>query len=53
MLKIETERAKLEADIRIKELELAQKASANRDKVSNDDMKNMLSVVDKLAKVQG
>ena len=53
MLKIETERAKLNADIKIRELELAQKASANKDKVSNDDMKNIINVVDKLAKVQG
>jgi len=53
LLKIQTERAKLEADIALHTAELAQKAQTNQDKVSNDDMKNMISVVDKLAKVQG
>ena len=53
MLKIQQERAKLQADVALHEAEIAQKANMNRDKVSNDDMKNMISVVDKLAKVQG
>ena len=53
MLKIQQERAKLDADVRLREIELAEKAKANQDKVSNDDMKNIINVVDKLAKVQG
>ena len=53
MLKIQQERAKLDADVRLREIELAEKARANQDKVSNDDMKNIINVVDKLAKVQG
>ena len=51
LLKIQTERAKLEADIALHTAEIAQKAQANQDKVSNEDMKNVLSAVDKLAKV--
>jgi len=51
LLKIQTERAKLEADIALHTAELAQKAQANQDKVSNEDMRNVLSAVDKLAKV--
>jgi hypothetical protein len=51
LLKIQTERAKLEADIALHTAEIAQKAQANQDKASNEDMKNVLSAVDKLAKV--
>ena len=51
LLKIQTERAKLEADIAMHTADVAQKAQANQDKVSNEDMKNVLSAVDKLAKV--
>ena len=51
LLKIQQERAKLEADIALHTAEIAQKAQANQDKVSNEDMKNVLSAVDKLAKV--
>ena len=51
MLKVQTERARLEADIALHAADIAQKDRANQDKVSNDDMKNMISVVDKLAKV--
>ena len=51
LLKIQTERAKLEADIAMHSADVAQKAQANQDKVSNEDMKNVLSAVDKLAKV--
>ena len=51
MLKVQQERAKLEADVMLHTAEIAQKAQANQDKVSGEDMKNMISVVDKLAKV--
>ena len=51
LLKLQTERAKLEADIAMHTADVAQKAQANQDKVSNEDMKNVLSAVDKLAKV--
>ena len=51
LLKIQQERAKLEADVALHTAEIAQKAQANQDKVSNEDMKNVLSAVDKLAKV--
>jgi hypothetical protein len=53
MLDIETERAKLQADIRLKEIELKLKEEAQTDKANNDDMKNMVSVVDKIAKING
>jgi hypothetical protein len=51
MLKVQQERAKLEADVALHTAEIAQKAQANQDKVSGEDMRNMISVVDKLAKV--
>ena len=51
LLKIQTERARLQADVALHEAEIAQKAQANQSKVSNDDMRNVLSAVDKLAKV--
>jgi hypothetical protein len=53
MLDIETERAKLQSDIRLKEIELKLKEEAQTDKANNDDMKNMVSVVDKIAKING
>ena len=53
MLDIETERAKLQADIRLKEIELKLKEEAQTDKANNDDMKNMVNVVDKIAKING
>jgi hypothetical protein len=49
MLDIETERAKLEADIQLREQDLAIKEQKNQITASNDDMKNMLSAVDKMA----
>ena len=49
MLDIETERAKLEADIQLREQELAIKEQKNQITASNDDMKNMISAVDKMA----
>jgi len=49
MLEIETERAKLEADIQLRERDLQIKEQKNVNTASNDDMKNMISAVDKLA----
>ena len=49
MLEIETERAKLEADIQLREQDLAIKEQKNTNTASNDDMKNMINAVDKLA----
>jgi hypothetical protein len=51
LLKIQQERAKLEADVALHTAELKIKEQAQTDKVSNEDMKNVLSAVDKLAKV--
>ena len=50
MLDIETERAKLEADIQLREQDLAIKEQKNQITASNDDMKNMINAVDKMAK---
>ena len=50
MLDIETERAKLEADIKLREAEIAIKEQTAVSKSSNDDMKNMIQAVDKMAK---
>ena len=49
MLDIETERAKLEADIQLREQDLAIKEQKNQISAANDDMKNMINVVDKMA----
>ena len=51
LLKIQTERAKLEADVALHTAQLKIKEQAQADKVSNEDMKNVLNAVDKLAKV--
>ena len=50
MLKVETERAKLEADISAKEIELAIKMKEVDNKEEDNDMKTVLSAVDKMAK---
>ena len=50
LLKIETERAKLEADIQTKEIELAIKMKEVGNKEDDNDMKTVLSAVDKMAK---
>ena len=50
MLDIETERAKLEADIQLREQDLAIKEQKNQITSSNDDMKNMINAVDKMAR---
>ena len=53
LLKIQQERAKLEADVALHKAELALKEEAQTDKVSSDDMKNMIQAVDKIAKING
>jgi hypothetical protein len=50
LLKVETERAKLEADISTKEIELAIKMKEVDNKEEDNDMKTVLSAVDKMAK---
>ena len=50
MLDIETERAKLEADIKLREAEIAIKEQTATSKSTNDDMKNMIQAVDKMAR---
>ena len=50
LLKIETERAKLEADIQTKEIELAIKMKEVGNKEDDNDIKTILSAVDKMAK---
>ena len=50
LLKIETERAKLEADIQAREIELAIKMKEVDNKEEDNDMKTVLSAVDKMAK---
>jgi hypothetical protein len=49
MLEIETERAKLEADIQLRESEIAIKEQKNVITADNDQTKNIISAVDKLA----
>jgi len=53
MLDIQTERQKLEADIQLREIDLKIKQEAQEDKANSEDMKNMVSVVDKIAKING
>jgi len=53
LLKIEQERMKLQADVAIHRAELALKEEAQTDKVSAEDMKNMINAVDKIAKING
>ena len=53
MLDIQTERQKLEADIQLREIDLKLKQEAQEDKANSEDMKNMVSVVDKIAKING
>ena len=50
LLKVETERARLEADISVKEVELAIKMKEVDNKEEDNDMKTVLSAVDKMAK---
>ena len=51
LLKIETERAKLDADIALHTAEIAQKERANDDKNTTDDLKSMIQAVDKIANI--
>ena len=51
LLKIETERAKLDADIALHTAEIAQKERANDDKNTTDDLKSMINAVDKIANI--
>ena len=44
---------KLQADVALHKAELALKEEAQTDKVSADDMKNMIQAVDKIAKING
>ena len=53
MLDIQTERQKMEADIQLREIDLKLKEEAQTDKANSDDMKNMVSAVDKIAKING
>ena len=52
LLDIETERAKLEADIRIRELELALKNKDINSRNESDDIRTVVSAVEKMANVQ-
>ena len=49
MLEIETERAKLEADIQLREAEISIKEQKNAITADNDQTKNIINAVDKLA----
>jgi hypothetical protein len=51
LLKIQTERAKLESDIALHTAEIAQKERANDDKNTTDDLKSMINAVDKIANI--
>lgn len=52
LLDIETERAKLEADIRIRELELALKNKDINSRNESEDIRTVVSAVEKIANVQ-
>jgi len=51
LLRIQQERAKLEADIALHTAEIAQKERANDDKNTTDDLKSMINAVDKIANI--
>jgi hypothetical protein len=53
LLKIQQERAKLEADIALHTAELQLKEQAQNDKIDSEQMKNMVNAVDKIAKING
>ena len=54
MLKIQNKKEqKLDADVRLREMELVQKEEAQYDKANSDDMKNMIQAVDKMARANG
>jgi len=53
LLKIQQERAKLDADIALHTAELQLKEEAQTDKANSEDMKNMIQAVDKMARANG
>jgi hypothetical protein len=53
LLKIQQERAKLEADIKLREIDLKLKQEAQEDSANDNDMKTMVSAIDKIAKING
>jgi hypothetical protein len=53
LLKIQQERAKLEADIKLREIDLRLKQEAQEDSANDNDMKTMVSAIDKIAKING
>ena len=53
LLKIQQERAKLEADIMLHTAELELKEKAQNDKIDSEQMKSMVNAVDKIAKING
>ena len=53
LLKIQQERAKLEADIALHTAELQLKEEAQTDKANSEDMRNMIQAVDKMARANG
>ena len=53
LLKIQQERAKLEADVALHTAELQLKEQAQNDKLDSEQMKNMVNAVDKIAKING
>ena len=53
LLKIQQERMKLEADVALHRAEIQLKEEAQTDKANSEDMKNMVNVVDKIAKING
>ena len=53
LLKIQQERAKLEADVALHTAELKLKEQAQNDKLDSEQMKNMVNAVDKIAKING
>ena len=53
LLKIQQERAKLEADIALHTAELQLKERAQNDKIDSEQMKSMVNAVDKIAKING
>ena len=53
LLKIQQERAKLEADVALHTAELQLKERAQNDKLDSEQMKNMVNAVDKIAKING
>ena len=53
LLKIQQERAKLEADVMLHTAELELKEKAQNDKIDSEQMKSMVNAVDKIAKING